>query len=115
LFRNLDLLLTVRLSIILVINLINAEILFYNNILFSYYCTCFEHYVLIIRKLKLYYTASGIVTRVEIRPVQSPVSTCAPDHHLRLWWYQVLCDTTLTSRCWEYSARNMYRHMINLL
>ena len=27
-----------------------------------YASTCFEHYVLIIRRLKLYYTASGIIT-----------------------------------------------------
>ena len=34
-----------------------------------YPSTCFEHYVLIIRRLKLYYTASGIVTPVGGRPV----------------------------------------------
>ena len=34
-----------------------------------YASTCFEHYVLIIRRLKLYYTASGIVTPVGGRPV----------------------------------------------
>ena len=34
-----------------------------------YASTCFEHYVLIIRKSKLYYTASGIVTPVGGRPV----------------------------------------------
>jgi len=27
-----------------------------------YACTCFEHYVLIIRRSKLHYTASGIIT-----------------------------------------------------
>ena len=31
--------------------------------------TCFEHYVLIVRRSKLYYTASGIVTPVGARPV----------------------------------------------
>ena len=31
--------------------------------------TCFEHHVLIIRRSKLYYTASGIVTPVGGRPV----------------------------------------------
>jgi len=48
--------------------------------------TCFEHYVLIIRRLKLYYTLSGIVTPVDGRPVHmlSPLSTCAPDGHLRV-------------------------------
>ena len=28
--------------------------------------TCFEHYVLIIRKSKLYYTASGIITPIGV-------------------------------------------------
>ena len=31
--------------------------------------TCFEHYVLIVRKPKLYYTASGIMTPIGGRPV----------------------------------------------
>ena len=34
-----------------------------------YASTCFEHYVLIIRRSKLYYTASGIITTVGGRPV----------------------------------------------
>ena len=34
-----------------------------------YASTCFEHYVLIIRRSKLYYTPSGIVTPVGGRPV----------------------------------------------
>jgi len=34
-----------------------------------YASTCFEHYVLIIRRSKLYYTASGIVTPVGGRPI----------------------------------------------
>ena len=37
--------------------------------------------VLIIRRSKLYYTASGIVTPVDGRPVHSSVSTCVPDGH----------------------------------
>jgi len=36
---------------------------------FLYASTCFEHYVLIVRRSKLYYTASGIVTPVGGRPV----------------------------------------------
>ena len=32
---------------------------------------CFEHYVLIIRRSKLYYAASGIITAVGGRPVCS--------------------------------------------
>jgi len=34
-----------------------------------YASTCFEHYVLIIRRSNLYYTASGIITPVGGRPV----------------------------------------------
>ena len=36
------------------------KFLFYNKLLYA--STCFEHYVLIIRRSKLYYRASGIVT-----------------------------------------------------
>ena len=32
--------------------------------------TCFEHHVLIVRRSKLYYTASGIITPVGGRPVR---------------------------------------------
>ena len=31
--------------------------------------TCFEHHVLIVRRSKLYYTVSGIITPVGGRPV----------------------------------------------
>ena len=31
--------------------------------------TCFEHHVLIVRRSKLYYTASGIITPIGDRPV----------------------------------------------
>ena len=31
--------------------------------------TCFEHHVLIVRRSKLYYTASGIITPIGGRPV----------------------------------------------
>ena len=34
-----------------------------------YSSTCFEHYVLIIRRSELYYAASGIITPVGGRPV----------------------------------------------
>jgi len=37
------------------------KILCYNTL---YASTCFEHYVFIIRRSKLYYTASGIITPV---------------------------------------------------
>ena len=49
----------------------------------------FEHYVLIIRRSKLYYTASGIITPVDGCPTHrlredSLLSTCAPDRHLQV-------------------------------
>ena len=62
-------LLTVHLSVILVINKLNAQNLFFFIISLLYASTSFEHYVLIIRRSKLYYTASGIVTPVGGRPV----------------------------------------------
>jgi len=61
----------------------------------------------------LYYTASGIIAPVGGRPVQSlredcsPLSTCAPEGHLQVWWYQMLYNTILTSWWWAHSARNM--------
>jgi len=56
-----------------------------------YACTCFEHYVLIIRMSKLYYTASGTITPVGGRPV----------HMLRRdWRYQMPYNTILTSWWW---------------
>ena len=36
-------------------------------------CICFEHYVLIVRRSELYYTASGISTTIGGRPVFSIV------------------------------------------
>jgi hypothetical protein len=55
-------------NIILVINQLNAQNLFIISLLYA--STCFEHYVLIVRKSKLYYTASGIITLVGGRPVR---------------------------------------------
>ena len=72
-----------------------------------YASICFEHCVLIIRRSKLYYTASGIITPVGDRPVHSPLSTCAPDDHLQVRWYQMLYNTILTSWWWVHSARNI--------
>ena len=73
--------------------------------------TCFEHYVLIIRRPKLYYTASGIVTlcrwpssaQVE-RALSQPVHWTAT---YRVWRYQMLYNTILASWWWAHSARNM--------
>jgi len=47
------------------------KIFFYIIISLLRACTRFEHYVLIIRESKLYYTASGIITPVRGRPVHS--------------------------------------------
>jgi hypothetical protein len=40
------------------------KILFYNKLIYA--STCFEHYVLIIRRSKLYYTAPGIITLKQV-------------------------------------------------
>jgi len=62
-------LLTVYLSIfILVINQLDAQNFCFTISLF-HASTCFEHHVLIIRRSKLYYTASGIITPTGGRPV----------------------------------------------
>ena len=69
-------------ELILAINQLNAQILVL-IISLLYASTCFEHYVLIIRWSKLYYTASGIITPVGGRPVHK--------------WREVLYNTILTS------------------
>ena len=62
-----------------------------------YASTCFEHYVLIIRKSKLYYTASGIITfcrwpsGAQVERGLSPLSTRARDR------CQMLYSTILIS------------------
>ena len=64
-------LLTVHLSIFfLVINQLYAQNFCFTISLF-HASTCFEHHVLIIRRSKLYYTASGIVTSVGGRPMHN--------------------------------------------
>ena len=66
---NFDVLLTVHLSIfILVINQLDAKKICFTVSLF-HASTCFEHHVLIVRRSKLYYTASGIITTIGGRPV----------------------------------------------
>jgi len=62
--------------------------------------TCFEHYVLIIRRSKLYYTASGIITLCRWPSRAHPCTG-------QVWWYQMLYNTILTSWWWAHSARNM--------
>jgi len=63
--HNFDVLLTVHLSIILVINQHNGQIVVL-IISLLYASTCFEHYVFIIRGTKMYYTASGIITLKQV-------------------------------------------------
>ena len=62
-----DVLLTVHLIIILAIKQKCTNSCFIISLLYS--STCFEHYVLINRKSKLYYTAFGITKPVGGRPV----------------------------------------------
>jgi hypothetical protein len=63
-----DVLLTVHFSIfILVINQLDAQNLFFNKFISCLYI--FRAHVLIIRRSKLYYTASGIITPVGGRPM----------------------------------------------
>ena len=45
--------------------------------------TCFEHHVLIVRKSKLYYTASGIVTPVGGRPVHGTATAMSQINPVR--------------------------------
>ena len=69
---NFDALLTVYLStFILVINQLDAQTFVLQYILL-HASTCFEHHVLIIRRSKFYYTASGIITPVGGRPLGRP-------------------------------------------
>jgi len=53
---------------ILVINQLDAQNFCFTLSLF-HASTCFKHHVLIIRRSKLYYTASGIITLIDGRPV----------------------------------------------
>ena len=65
LLANFDVLLTVHLStFILVINQLDAQNLFYNKFISCLYM--FRAHVLIVRRSKLYYTASGIVTLKQV-------------------------------------------------
>jgi len=59
------------------------KFLFYNK--FIIWLCILRAHVLIIRRSKLYYTESGIITPVGGRPVHSlrEDSTCAPDGHLQ--------------------------------
>jgi len=83
-----DVLLTVHLSLFIsVINQLDAQNFCFTISLF-HVSTCFEHMCYIIRRSKLHYTASGIITPIGGRLVHRlredwiPLSTCAPDGHL---------------------------------
>jgi len=70
------------------------KILFYSSLLYA--STCFEHYVLIIRRSKLYYTASGIITLVGDRPVHYMFrALCAHHQEVKIVlysiWYHYTC------------------------
>jgi len=70
--RSLRKSLTVPMTVVLVlvIKQLNAQNLVFCFIIsLLYVSTCFEHYVFIIRRSKLYYTASCIITPVCGRPV----------------------------------------------
>jgi len=80
-FGNFDVLLTVHLSIfILVINQLDAQNFCFTVSLF-HASTCFEHQVLIIRRSKFFYTASGIITPIGDRPVTArpPIGVMLPE------------------------------------
>ena len=68
-------------SIYLFININQLDALNFMISLFQA-STCFEHNVLIVRRPKLYYTTSGIITPIGGRPMHSPLSTCARGRHL---------------------------------
>ena len=53
--------------LIIVINQLDAQDFFTVSLFHA--STCFEHHVLIVRRSKLYYTASGIITPLGGRPV----------------------------------------------
>ena len=74
-YKSFDVLLTVHLSMyILVINQINAQNCF--TISLFHASTCFEHRVLVVRRSKLYYTASGVITLIGGRPVHGKHVEC---------------------------------------
>jgi len=103
---NFDVLLTVHLSIILAIDQLNAQILFYNKFIIFLYmfrallCSSSGGQSCIIQHLVSSHSVGG-------RPVHSPLSTCTPDGHLQLWRYQMLYNTIWPPDNENNSARNM--------
>jgi hypothetical protein len=70
-FNLVYVLLTVHLSIILDNDQLDAHLIFYFTIHLLKSSTCFEHYMLIIRKLNCTDAASGIILSVSGRPVHT--------------------------------------------
>jgi len=96
-------------ELILVINQLDAQNFCFTVSLF-HASTCFEQHVLIIRRPKLHYTASGIITPVGGRPVHRLREDSQPVHRTAsytVWWYQTLYNTILTSWWWAHVAWNM--------
>ena len=58
--------------------------------------TCFEHHVLIVRRSKLYYTVSGIITPIGGRPV----------HRLRTGWNIKICDAKQAKQVYQYKNQD---------
>jgi len=58
------------------------KIFFYNKFIVCF--TCFEHYVLIVRRSKLCYAACGIITHLDGSHVHRLREDCAPDGHLNV-------------------------------
>jgi len=69
---------------ILIINQLDTQH-FCSTISLFHASTCFEHHVLIIRRSKLYYTASGIITRcrwpsgAQVGRGRPPIGVMIPD------------------------------------
>ena len=55
--------------------------------------TCFEHHVPIVRRANCIIQHLVSSHSVGGSPVHSPLSVCAPDGHLQVWWYQMLYNT----------------------
>jgi len=62
--KNFDVLLTVHVSIFISVTNLMQKVLFYNKIISCLYM--FRAHVLIIRRSKLHYTASGIITPIGV-------------------------------------------------
>jgi len=68
------------------------KFLFYNKFIVGFYmflALCAHHQEVRIVLYSVWYH--------RLREDCSPLSTCAPDGHLQVWWYQMLYNTILTS------------------